>query len=363
MLKHSSVRRLHESNGFDDFSLVKKCEETAGYRNTLAGFTHVREITTIVVERKKIPNSKCCSEYILTVSCVLCGIFTKFITENTRWNIKRDIVESVENLHKHTKVLVLSNGKDYQELISNVKNIGQFKGMRILCGFCNKTVVGVDELIESIKNYRHGSLDTIMKDLSRSYNLHLTYDECIKNLDSHKANIDNLIDRVNGILDVNKIIRNDEYFPPYYDKEYVGMIIEHKKCYCGSKFVTTCNICGISRKDDRGYVSSYELCAKRHLTKTPKMNIRDVLTPINPKIVGTCTCVTEKDVETHYMHRRSGNNCSFFMKCDGYICAICGVEYADNSKKMPPRAVVLGHLKKCIEENKESTRRYGQYCV
>lgn len=360
MLKYSSIRQLHERNGNDEFSCVKKCEEVAGYRRTEAGTVFVREISTIVVDKKKIPNRKCCPEYSITVSCILCGIFTKFIVKDPGRNVGREIVESVRHLHKHESPLILSDGQGYQVLMTDAGSVKKFGGMSILCRFCNKKICEVDELIVATKDYKHQALGIILRELCYSYSSHLSNTECIKNLDSHRANIEEFIDKINEVLAANNnIFADDDYILP----EYVGMIIESKRCDCGRKFVTTCKICGASRKDWRGYISSYELCAKRHLTKTPKMDIRDVLTPINPQIVGACVCVTEKDVEDNYRHVESNDNCKYFMKCDGYMCAICGVEYADTSKKIPPRAIVLGHLKKCIEENKESIRRYGQYCV
>lgn len=353
MLKYSSVKQLSEKNGENEFSRAKKCEIITGYKNFAGRYRFTSEITTVIIETRKIPHERCCPEYLIEVSCILCGIITRTISSNNDRRITRQIRESFEKLHKHNSVLVLSNGEDYQELMADMGK--KYENMSLQCNFCGKKIHEVNYLISLAKT-------VMLRELCESYSQHLSEDECVKNIDSHKASIDEIIDAVNKSIADNGPHKYADYFLPKYDKELMNIIVKQRKCECGRQYITECNICGVARKDNRMLVSGYERCAKKHFSKHPQMNIRDVITAINPRLMETCTCETEEDMKKSYRHRHYGK-CKFFMKCDGYMCAICGVEYTDASKKLPPRAIVLGHLKKCIEENKESIRRYGNYCI
>lgn len=357
MLPHSSNKRNfdktpHSPQVSCDF--INIYDDDLGDRKT--------KYHTIGVTQRKFPHTKCCDEYLLNVSCGLCDINTNFITPHIHRGMTDDIVQALNKLHKHSNPIILSTGIDINELLlaaPNKKQLDPFENAIVMCSLCNTVVCSVKYLIAETCDLRYERGYRMMNLIKNKFNDHVAESECCRDNEALKGNVEEFIDCVNNILSRSddKPIRNANIYPEGNFTELMNLIVSTKQCECGKSQVHTCNICGTEQKNINSHERQYERIITSHFTKNVKYNINDVITQINPKPVGFCNCKDDDEKAEDYYHRFS-DNCIYYTTCDGYKCAICGLEYGE----MPSNELVICHLKKCINEMRPTIRRYGHFC-
>lgn len=353
---------------------------------------------------RNVTNGTCCPRVLCDIRCNLCDMKISMIVkgDNNDYSfiaMKRKIPE----LHRHefdgTILKIMNIPISDRSKLHNLSigggawNVGTISklfrknkslSVPIKCGLCGweqirEFLPGGYELrnnIEDDDNY--GVSDTIFKHAFYEINWHLR-DNC---KEIHKERKDASAkyshDRENIIEMINKteydymketagsIARDASLFSNGENTRAYSMVIEEKKCECGTHTYHCCLLCGcksnLNVRDGlstfyKRIISGHFRAARTHI----KFDYTDTLTPINHRKISNVMTVIRNEYD--YDTRTYKPVSAYVPKwiCDGYKCSICGVLY--EAGEVPGRDIVVKHVRACIKENREKIIESGLLCA
>lgn len=169
-----------------------------------------------------------------------------------------------------------------------------------------------------------------------------------------------------------------KYRPPTNDPNIAkyGYILTVEKCKCGDGCTVECKLCGIKHDANiNGYTNirnKYELIIRRHIVGSAgivNFDYTDLLAPINRRQVYKGRIVTHRQYNyVQDVMEEKQKEIPVYV-CDGYKCAVCGMEYETCESDglgvsvMPNKTIVLTHLAECVESSRQEIINSGRLCI
>ena len=348
--------------------------------------------------------NSCCRKNMVYFDCNICDIHIKYLVPQylnyIPWNSA-----SKSHVHDFGKRIFLVNGNvwnwhwDYDAIISKVFPVDGIKQFRddettifaeVKCLLCDKLYdydrlvsinTGIWYKVRKIIGGKNASYDdihkagrnihqTILRNVNRHIKICPQVHKIRKSLsgDDGRAEHDRLANEIRKLIDERMIVLSN--LPRDFDCESkYNYIMKVERCECNSGYIVECKICGVRHDVSKyskygGIINAYITILRKHFSiniGTLKHNPADILTPINRRQHYN-GFVEEYEGYIDGVWTKGQREIPTWI-CDGYKCAICGLEYDSGRNEVPNKDLVLAHTEECIAANRQAVIDSGRLCL